>query len=79
MVLRSFISSGQATPKPRRAPAMERDLEKVPVTKRFLYLRMRGPIINSDEKLLGVVEKATIDHYLRGKVVELHKQIASLG
>ena len=37
------------------------------------------PIIDSEEKLLGVVEKTTIDHYLRGKVVELHKQIASLG
>ena len=37
------------------------------------------PIIDNEEKLLGVVEKATIDHYLRGKVLELHKQIASLG
>ena len=37
------------------------------------------PIIDNDGKLLGVVEKPTIDHYLRGKVLELHKQIASLG
>lgn len=37
------------------------------------------PIIDNDEKLLGVIEKQTIDHYLRGKVLELHKQIASLG
>ena len=37
------------------------------------------PIINKEGKLLGVVEKPTIDHYLRGKVLELHKQIASLG
>ena len=35
-------------------------------------------IPDNDGKLLGVVEKPTIDHYLRGKVLELHKQIASL-
>lgn len=37
------------------------------------------PIISEEGKLLGIVEKPAIDHYLRGKVLELHKQIASLG
>ena len=37
------------------------------------------PIITNEGKLLGIIEKPAIDHYLRGKVLELHKQIASLG
>jgi len=37
------------------------------------------PIINEEKMVMGIIEKPAIDHYLRGKVLELHKQIASLG
>ncbi|MBQ0165664.1 MAG: cation:proton antiporter [Treponema sp.] len=37
------------------------------------------PIVDADGKLLGVLERPAIDHYLHTRVVELHKKIASLG
>lgn len=36
------------------------------------------PIIDENDTLLGVIEKSTMDHYLRTKVLELHKHLAQL-
>lgn len=37
------------------------------------------PAIDEDGKVLGIVEKNTVEHFLHSQVVELHKKIAQLG
>jgi len=36
------------------------------------------PIIDSNKKVVGIAEKYTLDHYLHGKIIELHQKVASL-
>ena len=36
-------------------------------------------IVDADNKAMGVIEKAAIDHFLHQQVIALHKKIASLG
>ncbi len=37
------------------------------------------PILNEKGCVCGIIEKNTVEHYLHGKVVDLHKKLASLG
>ena len=51
MVLRSAISEGDPTPKPSLAPAIERDFEKVLVTRRLSYFFTRGTQVSPPKSI----------------------------
>ncbi len=37
------------------------------------------PVIGADNRILGVIERSAVDHYLHAKVVELHQKLANMG
>lgn len=37
------------------------------------------PIVATDNKVCGIVEKITLDHYLHARILELHRKIEKLG
>ncbi|MCQ2982475.1 MAG: cation:proton antiporter [Treponemataceae bacterium] len=37
------------------------------------------PVIGEDNRVLGVIERSAVDHFLHAKVVELHQKLANMG
>ena len=37
------------------------------------------PILDKEGNVLGIAEKSAIEHYLHGKILEVHQKLAMLG
>ena len=37
------------------------------------------PIVDKDGKVLGMLEKFAVDHYIHSRIIELHRQLEKLG